>query len=1027
MKKIIICFSLICFYFLNVQAQNLIQLSDGSGISLKEDQVASLESFANLTLPAFLDSNFKIIDASFYTFNDEMGSDREEAIWDQFKTQAKVSSTNYLLLGRQYFDDREGFKLWIHLEVDIEDLECYDQDFKNEISDYIDASQQELVEWYEYLSFTPETNDFKIVKQVAELGYYRLDKVCCEIQGNRNDCSNDRLNPKEIEDEKNLKYFILGRLRCTFNLHGCLSPIDVSQDNALNSLDESSFSESQNSLFWQSADNLELFGFMHIYISENPTNTVSCNVVPDKSQTRKWYIENDLINDIQVNVYDLGKFTIVIRNDKDLFEILESIDEELFIDLKNIVDSFDKQKKIDDDHLDLLKFASKCDFLDLEELGKYQLMKLIVSEASAGWYEFWRWYEQKYPIFIRQLYDSIGEEDETGYLNKRSFFEYQAQAENLEFANGLLSYDFPESIKKGFFKDYCIDYKKSYFTIGADSMTLSVNGVSLDSIVFIPYEVEKLLNFYLANLRFEYNKQSNEIDLTRRVEYSEYHGNSSGTKTKWIKYYSEKSFNPVCLTKVNIDNFSTLSGFLPAIVLPHIQNYIDDENFFNGIVFTVDVVSTASVVGNLGKIRHLSKVAKLKLFFTTVEVTATLATNLINYTNLIKDKELKKTVLIFLAVIEVVAAIGNGLSPSDLKHVQDKGIAIAKELDKNPKIDPKLAAGLRQLSGGRDYLLDRLKIIFGNSYESKNLYSFVDGLDEVYDANKISRLSSLSDAALIKVTENLTEIPKITKFTNDIIDLDKGSELVMFFNVKPNGVKAWDILFKEGNAISQALRTDPINLEKLSRYIEVEGVDIAKLKSSFANTKDAQKWIDLKLPKSDLDNIYAGFKNDPPFNHTPWTPEHKAQRWKNYEEGCANGQNSCLDFESWSNGYDGKIDLVTNANKGVDDYFNSLGWNCPSSTCRERTLSTTVDGQTVNRRLDIYDEVNLRGKEFKEYSSGKVYRSADIRSEVARDKQLLEDGQLLEMEWVFKGCELSGPLRTLLESSPNPITVVLIP
>lgn len=258
-------------------------------------------------------------------------------------------------------------------------------------------------------------------------------------------------------------------------------------------------------------------------------------------------------------------------------------------------------------------------------------------------------------------------------------------------------------------------------------------------------------------------------------------------------------------------------------------------------------------------------------------------------------------------------------------------------------------------------------------------------------------------------------------------DLGKNNDLISIFEDNIEWVKAWDILFKEGDAISQALRTDPKNLEKLSRYIEVEGVDIVKLKSSFANTKDAQKWIDLKLPKSDLDNIYAGFKNDPPFNHTPWTPEHKAQRWKNYEEGCANGQNACLDFESWSNGYDGKIDLVTNANKAVDDYFNSLGWNCPASTCRERTLSTTIDGQTLNRRLDIYDEVNLRGKEFKEYSSGKVYRSEDIRSEVARDKQLLEDGQLLEMEWVFKGCEPSGPLRTLLESSPNPITVVLIP
>ena len=118
-------------------------------------------------------------------------------------------------------------------------------------------------------------------------------------------------------------------------------------------------------------------------------------------------------------------------------------------------------------------------------------------------------------------------------------------------------------------------------------------------------------------------------------------------------------------------------------------------------------------------------------------------------------------------------------------------------------------------------------------------------------------------------------------------------------------VKAWDIV----KDLPQGIKLNTTNLEKLSRYIEVEGVDIAKLKSSLGNTADAQKWIDLKLPKSDLDDIYNLIKNDPPYTHPRWTPQHKAQRWKNYETGCANGQNACLDFESWSNGFDGKIDL----------------------------------------------------------------------------------------------------------------------
>ncbi len=220
----------------------------------------------------------------------------------------------------------------------------------------------------------------------------------------------------------------------------------------------------------------------------------------------------------------------------------------------------------------------------------------------------------------------------------------------------------------------------------------------------------------------------------------------------------------------------------------------------------------------------------------------------------------------------------------------------------------------------------------------------------------------------------------------------------------------------------QEIRVNTANLDKLSRYIEAEKVDLSKLKSSLSNSRNPQKWIDLKLTQKELDDLYVNFRDDPPFDFTPWTPDHKAQRWNNYKEGCANGQNNCLDFESWSNGYDGKIDLVTGSGRGVDEYFDQLGWVCPTPPCRERLIpdiTGILDGQviTAGRRLDIVDIQAKRAIEFKEYSSGKVYNSIDIRKEVALDKALLLSGQMDNIEWVFKGCTPSGPLEKALKEA----------
>ncbi len=86
---------------------------------------------------------------------------------------------------------------------------------------------------------------------------------------------------------------------------------------------------------------------------------------------------------------------------------------------------------------------------------------------------------------------------------------------------------------------------------------------------------------------------------------------------------------------------------------------------------------------------------------------------------------------------------------------------------------------------------------------------------------------------------------------------------------------------------------------------------------------------------------------------------------------------------------------------------------------------TTAEGtQTLTRRLDIVDEDTFKGIEFKEYSSGKVYRSPDIRRENALDAELLDLEELDEIEWIFKGCEPSTPLRTDLESLGIKITLL---
>lgn len=165
------------------------------------------------------------------------------------------------------------------------------------------------------------------------------------------------------------------------------------------------------------------------------------------------------------------------------------------------------------------------------------------------------------------------------------------------------------------------------------------------------------------------------------------------------------------------------------------------------------------------------------------------------------------------------------------------------------------------------------------------------------------------------------------------------------------------------------IKLNPQNLAKLAKYISDEGAHISKLRSSAKGIEDPeimQSWIDVKLPRSTLDELYTGIKADPPANIDPWTPNHKSQRWNNYKEGDGD-----LSFESWSNVYDGNIKKAKKGNKKVKDYAAQNGLDIPESGFERvwkevdfetgveinKKISIELRGENVEglRRHDIYD------------------------------------------------------------------------
>lgn len=462
---------------------------------------------------------------------------------------------------------------------------------------------------------------------------------------------------------------------------------------------------------------------------------------------------------------------------------------------------------------------------------------------------------------------------------------------------------------------------------------------------------------------------------------------------------------------------------VPAMYVAYMDMAIDDEQ--NGVAaeVTAEVVITAAVtVGTLGTGTTPLIVAlqSTKGAVVVFEVALSAA----NITNTIYSDEIKETlgseVGTTLDIVNAVWTIAN--LPQAVKGV----------FEITQKTGKVLRSGTTEFSNYLSKLskTDIVRINFTqfktqlaqlNTTQYKQLQeNIVNNLVKLqYKANQTDKVKEMYKSFLTMLES--TYVNKLNAEQWKKFEADFGQSPLLAKFVDNEGlIDSWKILFKDGDATSELVRRNPENLEKLSKFVSETGMEESKLISSFGNTKNPQKWIDMKIPESELDAVYDSFKNSPPAKFEAWTPEHKAQRWQNHKTG-----NPDTEYKNWSNRYDGNIDKAIAANRGVDNYYSGLTGNVVREKSFPDISINTSDGvQTFTRRLDIVDEDAFKGIEFKEYSSGKVYRSPDIKREYALDGKLLQDDLLDEIEWIFKKCEPSAPLRTDLETLGIKITLL---
>jgi hypothetical protein len=133
------------------------------------------------------------------------------------------------------------------------------------------------------------------------------------------------------------------------------------------------------------------------------------------------------------------------------------------------------------------------------------------------------------------------------------------------------------------------------------------------------------------------------------------------------------------------------------------------------------------------------------------------------------------------------------------------------------------------------------------------------------------------------------------------------------------------------------------------------------------------------------------------------SPEHRAQRWKEYQE-----RGGAWDYERWSKTYENNMERATKAQQAEEAYRDRLGWG---------QTQVTVEVEGVPRRLDIADAATQRAVEVK---MGAQYATQENLWEIARDEILREQGW--DIRWHFEG-HVSQPLKDALDQAGIPYDI----
>lgn len=271
---------------------------------------------------------------------------------------------------------------------------------------------------------------------------------------------------------------------------------------------------------------------------------------------------------------------------------------------------------------------------------------------------------------------------------------------------------------------------------------------------------------------------------------------------------------------------------------------------------------------------------------------------------------------------------------------------------------------------------------------AKQLVSETYGVTRIIASNMVNGRAITESVAAFRLKKMLT-LAEDANIADDV--------LLSFAQLSKNG----EISVAQIEKITDAA-TSPEDKIKYIREAVEEGVTRAgNVTLDVANATEKQ-----------LDDIFAGLQNTPPFKYAPNTLEHKAERWAQYKIRLGD---DAKDYSAWSNTYNANMTKARTAHQAADDVMASIGWG---------QREVTVQAGSDTRRMDIADKVARKGVEVKSYETVKVYATEAIKGELNADKFLI-DNDFWQIEWVFKGCEPSQPLRTLLEQAG--ITIKLVP